>query len=79
MARMSAARSNRPRLNLPMWSLIAGTRLVRTRRNACARGGFRSRRRLVVNWSRGIAPERYIERHRQGNGHEARELVGADA
>jgi len=74
MARMSGARSNSPRLGFPISRMI-----VRTRRMAWARCDFRARSRVVVNWSRRVAPERYIKRHRQTDGHEARELVWADA
>jgi len=74
MARMSGARSNSPRLSFPISRMI-----VRIRRMPWARGDFRARSRVVVNWSRRVAPERYIKRHRQTDGHEARELVWADA
>jgi hypothetical protein len=76
MAGMSAARSNGARLNLRISRMIA-----RTSRMARAPCDFRVRSRLVVNWSglRRIAPERYLDRHRQTNRHEARERIGADA
>src|SRR3974390_1309500 len=76
MARTSDARSNNPRLGFPI-----SRGIVRTSRMAWARCDFRTRGLLVVNRNgpRRIAPERYIKRHRQTDGHEARELVGADA
>jgi hypothetical protein len=74
MARMSGARSNGPRLSFPISRMI-----VRTRRMAWESCDFRARSLLVVNWSRRIAPERYIKWHRQTDCHKARELVWADA
>jgi hypothetical protein len=69
------------RLNDPRFNLSISSTIIRSSRIARARCDFRTRSGFVVSWSRprGIAPERYVNWHRQTDGHEARERVGAGA
>jgi hypothetical protein len=76
MPDFGSTRLNGARDRLPMSRTI-----IRTRRIARARCDFRARSGLVVKGSgrRRIAPERYLDWHRQTNGHKARERIWAGA
>jgi hypothetical protein len=69
------------RLNGARDSLAILGIIFRTSRIARARCDFRTRSGLVVKGSgrRRIAPERNVKRHRQTNGHKARERIWAGA
>jgi hypothetical protein len=69
------------RLNGARDRLAISRMIVRISRIARARCDFRARSRLVVKGSgrRGISLERNVKRHRQTDGHKARDRIWADA